>query len=269
MMLSRWIQDAGHGGYDPGAVHLGQEEKVWNLEAATYVNDRLNEMGISSTLTRHQDTSLSNSERTNIVKQYDKCISHHFNAGGGRGAEFIHSIYADGKFESLLKEEFTKAGYPYRRTFTRTYPNRNHLDYYFMHRETGQCRVTIVEYDFLDGPNRKQLNNEQYRLGMYECVVQAILRDEGVQEKKEEKDDDLIREQMHRVVSGSFRNRELAENRKEQLAKNHFDSFIMPIEINEHQFYRVVVGSFIKKENADKRVAQLKRAGFDAFIALN
>lgn len=66
--MSRWIQDAGHGGSDPGAVCYGQAEKDWALEAALYVNKRLKELRISSSITRNTDVSLSRQERTSKVK---------------------------------------------------------------------------------------------------------------------------------------------------------------------------------------------------------
>ncbi|MUK89166.1 hypothetical protein GMD78_12360 [Ornithinibacillus sp. L9] len=176
--MANRIDDAGHGGSDPGAVKNDQQEKVWTLEAAKYVNARLKELGIDSAMTRTSDVTLSQNERTNKVKKHAKCISHHYNAGGGAGVEFIHSIYSDGKFEKLLEEEFKKAGYPVRRTFTRMLASGK--DYYYMHRDTGATRTTIVEYDFLDGPNFPKLKDKSYREGMYECVVKAVCRDEGV-----------------------------------------------------------------------------------------
>ncbi|WP_194840914.1 N-acetylmuramoyl-L-alanine amidase [Filobacillus milosensis] len=223
--MSRWIQDAGHGGKDTGAVKYGQNEKEWTLEAAIYVNERLNELGVSSTLTRTEDVTLSRDNRTEKVREYDKAISHHFNAGGGTGAEFIHSIYASGSFEEILKEEFQQAGYPVRRTFTRKYPNNDELDYYYMHRETGSTRVTIVEYGFLDGPNRDQLQEKNYRIGMYESVIRAICREEGIAYK--EKNNDITSpEVLYRVISGSFSKKENAEQRVEDLKNAGFDAFI-------------------------------------------
>src|SRR6185312_16307716 len=113
-MTKNWISDAGHGGVDGGANAKGNLEKVYTLEAGLYVDKRLRQHGITSTVTRDKDVGMTNNQRTNLVKQYKKCISHHYNAGGGKGAEFIHSIYSDGKFESLLVEEFSKAGYDIR-----------------------------------------------------------------------------------------------------------------------------------------------------------
>ncbi|WP_240256380.1 N-acetylmuramoyl-L-alanine amidase [Ferdinandcohnia quinoae] len=174
----KWIQDGGHGGNDPGAVAKGNTEKIYTLEAALYVDKRLREHGISSDVTRSSDVTLDPSPRTAKVKQYHKGISHHFNAGGGSGAEFIHSIHSSGEFEALLTEEFKKESYPVRRTFSRKQSNGQ--DYYYMHRLTGSCRVTIVEYEFVDGVNSEKIKDRNYREGMYECIVRAICREEGI-----------------------------------------------------------------------------------------
>ncbi|RFB17454.1 N-acetylmuramoyl-L-alanine amidase [Bacillus sp. HNG] len=175
-----WIQDAGHGGSDPGAVAIGNMEKMYTLEAALYVDRRLSELGIASDTTRTSDVTLNTEPRTSKVKKYKKCISHHFNAGGGSGAETIHSIYSDGKFEQSLVEEFRKAGYPVRPRPLYTRKNSSGGDFYYMHRLTGTCRTTIVEYEFVDGPQSEKIKDKTYREGMYECVVRAICQEEGV-----------------------------------------------------------------------------------------
>ncbi len=228
--MNSWIQDAGHGGSDPGSIHKDIHEKTWNLEAAKYVNDRLNELGIRSALTRNGDTTISNKQRANSVSNYDRAISHHFNAGGGSGTELIHSIYADGAFETLLKTKIEEAGYPFRRIFTRKYPGSDTRDYYYMNRETGKARVTIVEYDFLDGPNLHKLKDKDYREGLYECVIQSICEEENVDYGQAPK-----RNQTNETVNGAT-------------------------------FYRVVAGSFHDRENAEKRIQELKGAGFESFV---
>lgn len=175
-----WIQDAGHGGSDPGAVADGNTEKIYTLEAALYVDKRLAELGIASDLTRSSDVTINPEPRTSKVKKYKKCISHHFNAGGGSGVETIHSIYANGSFEQMLIEEFRKAGYPVRPRSVYTRKNSSGGDYYYMHRLTGNCRTTILEYEFVDGTQSDKIKNKSYREGMYESVVRAICREEGV-----------------------------------------------------------------------------------------
>ncbi|MGM8214623.1 N-acetylmuramoyl-L-alanine amidase [Bacillaceae bacterium W0354] len=267
--MSRWIQDAGHGGNDPGAVKYGQYEKEWALEAALYVNERLKELNISSDATRISDVTIPRNTRTSKVKPFDKCISHHFNAGGGTGTELIHSIHADGQFEALLRVEFEKAGYPFRRTFTRTYPAKDDKDFYYMHRETGKCRVTIVEYDFLDGPNRYRLQNDDYRFGLYECVVRAICREEGTQYIPIEEilpGDDHNEPLIYHVISGSFHELNNAERRKSELELVGFDPTISTINVDDYLFHRVVVGAFANQEEAEKKIEQLRQEGFDSFF---
>lgn len=100
--MADWINDAGHGGSDPGAVAKGNTEKVYTLEAAKYVSKRLKELGIPNDLKRSSDITLTENTRVNKCAKYKYGISHHFNAGGGSGVEAIHSIYADGKFEKAI-----------------------------------------------------------------------------------------------------------------------------------------------------------------------
>lgn len=177
---SKWIQDAGHGGSDSGAMNSGNIEKTYTLEAALYVDKRLKEHGISSTCTRTSDTTLSNANRTAKVKQYDNCISHHFNAGGGTGAETIHSKYSDGKFAQMIIDELKADKYPVRAIPVYSKKLANGQDYYFMHRDTGNAKTTIVEYEFVDGVNREKIKDKAYREGMYECVVKAVCKYEGI-----------------------------------------------------------------------------------------
>lgn len=189
--MAEWIMDAGHGGSDPGAVSHGNVEKNYTLEAELYVAKRLKELGIPCDVTRTSDTTLDEVPRVLMVKDHAYCLSHHFNAGGGTGAEFIHSIYGDGKFEHILKDEFEKAGYPVRRVFCRRGSNG---DYYYMHRRTGSCNTTIIEYDFVDGANADKIKDRAYREGMYECVVRAVCRQENVSytSKLERVEEDML-----------------------------------------------------------------------------
>ena len=82
------VVDAGHGGSDPGAVSNNLREKDFNLQAATYIYNRLRELGIPAVLTRSDDTTLSRNERiNNALSAFGKdkdviLVSNHINAGG-------------------------------------------------------------------------------------------------------------------------------------------------------------------------------------------
>lgn len=71
---------------------------------------------------------------------------------------------------------------------------------------------------------------------------------------------------LYRVYSGSFKNRDNADERKAALSAKGIESFIVPKTIDGVQYYRVQVGAYEKRENAENRVAELKKLGFPAFI---
>ncbi|QXM06335.1 N-acetylmuramoyl-L-alanine amidase family protein [Crassaminicella indica] len=147
------IIDPGHGGRDPG----GGSNEYWLekdmvLKISKYQYERLKALGIPVQLTRNDDVYLSSSQRAKIVRDSEAkyCISNHINAGGGEGAETIHSIYSDAKLATKILDQIRQAGQKTRRVFYRTLSNSPHLDYYFMHRETGNVETVIVEYGFAD-----------------------------------------------------------------------------------------------------------------------
>jgi N-acetylmuramoyl-L-alanine amidase len=230
-MSDEYIQDPGHGGSDPGANKNKNIEKVYTLEAATYVNKRLADHGIKSQMTRNSDVTLDETPRVTKVKNSGakRCLSHHFNAGGGEGVELIHSLHADGKFEHMLIQEFKAAGYPIRPrpVFFR---KGSAGDYYYMHRRTGSVITTIIEYEFVDGDNSEKIKDKKYREGMYECVVRAVCREEDVKYKP------LI---AHKPV--------VKDTTKKKL-------------------FRVQVGAFAEQGSADRLVKELESKGYKPFV---
>jgi N-acetylmuramoyl-L-alanine amidase len=231
--MAKWIQDAGHGGSDPGAVAKGNTEKDYTLEATLYVDKRLGDHGIYSHCTRTKDETWSPNKRTSKAENYDKGNSHHFNAGGGSGVEVIHSIFSDGKYEHMLIEEFKAAGYPVRPKPVYFRKGSNGLDYYYMHRDSGKCRMTIIEYDFVDGPQSEKIKDKAYREGMYECVVRAVCRDEGVdykplkkKEPKSESSKPTDKNKMHYVQIGAFSDYKNAEKLAKEAESKGFKVFI-------------------------------------------
>lgn len=147
------IIDPGHGGKDPGGgSNQFWKEKDMVLDISLYQYKRFKELGVSVALTRDKDVYIGPEERTKIVRESGAkdCISNHINAGGGDGAETIHSIYSEGHLAKALAEEIRKCGQNVRRVFTRTLPYDNKKDYYYMHRDTGKANTVIVEYGFAD-----------------------------------------------------------------------------------------------------------------------
>ncbi len=76
------VIDAGHGGYDPGAVGVtGLEEKGFNLETALLLRDKLTNLGATVILTREADTFISLTERAEVANKVyaDAFVSIHAN----------------------------------------------------------------------------------------------------------------------------------------------------------------------------------------------
>ena len=102
------VIDAGHGGIDPGAVANGLQEKDFTLEAALYIYNRLNELGVPVKITRTTDETLDRKERINrIMNAFGNrsdviLISNHINAGGGDGAEIVYALRNDDSLASNI-----------------------------------------------------------------------------------------------------------------------------------------------------------------------
>jgi len=174
------VIDAGHGGDDPGAVGNGIIEKDLTLQAATYIYDRLNDLGLPAKLVRATDETLTPSQRTQrVLDAYGNdsdviVISNHINAGGGDGAETIYALRNNDRLAKLILDEIGKEGQNTRKYYQRRLPSDPSKDYYFMHRNTGRTQPVIVEYGFLDSTEDdiNQLKNNL--LDYAEAVVRAL-----------------------------------------------------------------------------------------------
>lgn len=171
------ILDSGHGGADPG----GGSNKYWKekdlaLKISKYQQNRLNNLGIPTVLTRDKDIYLSPTERVNIVNSYANendsiLISNHINNGGGKGAEVIYSIRDTPILGNYIAEEIKKTGQNIRNVYTRT--NSLGKDYYFILRDTPYSISNIIEYGFADNETDQNILLYNWPV-LAEAVVRAI-----------------------------------------------------------------------------------------------
>ena len=102
--VNRVVIDAGHGGFDPGAVgKKGLKEKDVNLDVALRLQKKLASMGrIKSFLTRTGDYYIPLSDRTVTANQYraDLFISIHANASTRREANGSETYFCSEKASS-------------------------------------------------------------------------------------------------------------------------------------------------------------------------
>lgn len=179
------IVDAGHGGIDSGAVGNGLKEKDLTLQAAIYMYNRLEELGIRAVMTRTDDEYLPKADRVKrIMSLYNDnpntlIVSNHINAGGAEGVEIVYSINSDSTLPNMLLDNIGEAGQIKRKAYQRRLPEDPNKDYYYIIRETGNAESVLVEYGFID--NTKDAYKLQNNLdNLVEGAVKAIAEYLGV-----------------------------------------------------------------------------------------
>lgn len=173
------IVDAGHGGIDSGAVGNGLEEKDLNLQAATYIYNRLQELGIPSVITRTEDEYLPKDARVKRIRSITDSnpntllISNHINAGNGEGAEVVYSLKNNPTFANLILDNIGEKGQIKRKVYQRRLPENPNKDYYYILRETNSKEPVLIEYGFID--NTKDARKLSNNLNDYaEAVVESV-----------------------------------------------------------------------------------------------
>ncbi len=173
--------DPGHGGYDPGAVGNGLEEKDIVLSIALIEEQLFLARGQQVKMSRDRNVAVSLSQRVNEANSWgaDVFIANHINAGGGIGEEVWCSIYGGmgriyaTKVEKNLSEIFKSRG-------VKTKQGSNG-DYFYVIRETTMPAI-LVESGFIDNAeDAKKLKDPDIIQKCAEAVVNGILDeiDEG------------------------------------------------------------------------------------------
>ena len=172
-----------YGGSDPGAVNGNIKEKDFNLQAANYIYERLNELGVPVAITRIDDEDIGRSERLRrMVNSFgnDKdviILSNHINAGGGEGAEVVYSLRNDDTLSKMILDEIGNAGQIERKVYQRRLPENPSKDYYYIMRETPNTEAVLIEYGFIDNPRdlyKLQNNLYDYAEGVVKAVTNYI-----------------------------------------------------------------------------------------------
>lgn len=173
-MVKKIFISAGHGGSDPGAVANGLVEKDLNIIVARKLRDLLVSAGFDVKMAREVDETVDLSVRTALANFWvaDLYIAVHHNAGGGMGAEIIHSIYYGEGYNlaHFIGQEFEAAGQNLRKVYAREGTNG---DYYHEIRKTTMPAI-ISEYAFLDSQDYKSVDT------MDELYVEANALFKGI-----------------------------------------------------------------------------------------
>jgi N-acetylmuramoyl-L-alanine amidase len=228
-MVYIWL-DAGHGGKDPGAIGHGLHEADVVLKLCKYLNDELGKYkGVKVSLTRWDDKFVSLEGRCEMANRAgaDLFISQHNNAA---------SAAAHG-YESYVLEGASSA------TRSKQSTIHNHV-------------MSFLKKHGITDRGKKQA---RFYVLRYTKMPAMLFENMFITNEKEAKllgSDSFLKELAAAYARG------IADvyNLEKEVAP------APKPEAEEGVFYRVVTGSFSDKENAEERVAKLKKAGFDSFI---
>lgn len=217
--------DYGHGGSDPGAVYKGRKESDDNLNIGVEVAKELRRHGVKVGETRTSNATVSLNDRSRFENRntYDYFISFHRNAfqpEKAKGVETFTYLNAGAKSKGLahkIQDGLVELGF-----VNRGVKQAN----FHVLRET-KAPAILIEIGFIDSSGDNSLFDSK-RNEIIRSITKAILA---------------------------------------QIGLIYIEPSSTTQPIGKQSYYRVMAGSFKVKENAENQVQKLKKAGFkDAYI---
>lgn len=250
-MATRIMIDAGHGGWDNGAMYDGRKEKDDNLRLALAVAQLLKEKGFDVLLTRDEDIYQSPNEKARIANEsgVDYFISLHRNASTNpnqySGVQTL--IYNEENPKGILADninsQLEKVGFKNLGRSIRT-------DLAVLRRTN--MPAALVEVGFINNDADNRIFDERFN-DVANAIAQGISESVGNNTKPS---------YTYRIQVGLFRNYENAE----RLAKELEDlGYTVSIE-KMGEYYGVLVGKFQDLERAEKIERILQEDGYETII---
>ncbi|WP_404332345.1 N-acetylmuramoyl-L-alanine amidase [Mesobacillus maritimus] len=256
--------DPGHGGSDPGARGNSLNEKDINLDIALRIRSILiNEYeNVQVRMSRTSDINKSLNQRTTEANSWgaDFYLSIHCNAfnGSAQGYEdYIHSSLSDtsttAKYQDIIHTEVMILNQLKDR-------GKKKADFHVL-RETTMPAF-LSENGFIDNTHDANLMKQSsWRQNVARGHVNGVAKAFNLKKKPVETGT------IYKVIAGSFKTKENANERVAFLRSKGIESFAFSTTISGETWYRVQAGAFSKRENAEERLEEVKRAGIsDAFI---
>jgi len=259
--------DPGHGGSDSGAVGNGLKEKEISLDIALKIRSILTNQyeNVQIKMSRTGDSGKSLGQRTNEANAWgaDFFLSIHCNAfnGSARGYEdYIHTSLSNSsttaKYQDVIHAEVIKVNQLQDR-------GQKKADFHVL-RETAMPAL-LTENGFIDNAQDAALMKQSsWRQKVAQGHAIGIAKAFNLKKKQ---NDDQETGAVYKVIAGSFKTRENADERVSFLRSKNIDSFVVTLSISGETWYRVQAGAFSSRENAEKRLEEVKKAGVsDAYI---
>lgn len=224
--MGNWFLDAGHGGNDPGACLGSRKESSDVLTLTLKVKDILEYNGERVTCSRLTDKTLSLRERTNIENslKIDYSLSIHRNAfnGSAKGIE-TYSLASTGNgfklatnIQNEVKDLFLNRGVKQAN--------------FHMLRET-KSPAALIEVGFVDNVEDNKKFDSSLDL-IAQRIAKGCLKTVGKDMKLPSSDNNNPKGGFYRVVVGSYKDKNNANNLKNELInKGYANTFLVYEEV--------------------------------------
>jgi N-acetylmuramoyl-L-alanine amidase len=257
--------DPGHGGSDPGAQGNGLQEKNITLDIALKIRAILlnNYENIEVMMSRTSDIFKSLTERTNEANAWgaDYYLSIHCNAFNGSALgyeDYIHNALSDSSataaYRRIIHEEVTKVN---------QLTNRGMKKANFHVLRESTMPAFLSENGFIDNPHDGALMKQAaWRQDVAQGHANGVAKAFNLKQKS----NTPMPGTLYKVIAGSFKSRENAEERAIFLKSKGIEAFVITATISDETWYRVQAGAFSNRENAEKRATEVRQLGIDVFI---
>ncbi|MGB8451195.1 MAG: N-acetylmuramoyl-L-alanine amidase [Anaerocolumna sp.] len=250
-MAYRVVIDAGHGGYDNGAMYNGRLEKDDNLSLALAVGEILAYSGIDVIFTRVDDSYIPPLERAYMANEEnaDLFVSIHRNSSPTpdtySGVQTL--IYDEGGVKQTIAENinqeledigFTNLGIDIRTELA-------------VLRRTNMPAL-LVEVGFINSDSDNALFDDNFNEIAY-AIASGIL--DGLEVEEEDGP-------VYRVQIGLFRVLSNAQNLQNNLINAGYDVVLVP----QGEYYAVQVGELQTMDDAVELEQELRQLGYSTFI---
>ena len=258
--MPKIIVDAGHGGYDNGAVYNGRREKDDNLALALAVGEALMEKGIDVEFTRVEDIYQAPIEKAQIANRLDGdfLVSIHRNSSPSpnmySGVQTL--VYNDRGIASLManniNQEMAEVGYN-----DLGISERQNLA---VLRRSGMPAV-LVEAGFINTDTDNTLFDAEFH-ATAQAIADGIIGTLLQTGELELEDVEGPGREVYRVQTGLFRNRENADRMADQLRRMGYDVAVEMF----RDLYAVKVGERDDLDDATELERELRRLGYETLI---
>lgn len=263
--------DPGHGGQDPGAQGHGLNEKDVTLDIALKLRTILQNdyENVQVKMSRTSDTTKSLSQRTSEANAWgaDYYLSIHINSATSSASGYEDYIYiglsnsSTAKYQGIIHEEVLNVN---------ELKDRGKKKANFHALRESSMPAVLTENGFITNAHDAALMKQaSWRQKVAQGHANGLAKIFHLKRKSQPEPTPPIPSPgtLYKVIAGSFKSRENADELVTLLHDKGFEAFVNSTTISGETWYRVQAGAFSDRSNAEERLTQLHKAGFkDSFL---